>query len=149
MIAYLNLDEVIRIVRYEEEPKAKLMEAFAADEIQARRHPQHPPAPAGPAGGVWRSARARELVGRARRTETSSWRPTSEQGKLVGVGLREVRKVLGAGTRVGARRSTFAAAPQVDAPARSRPWRARAITGHPVRRGWIRAARGRVEDPSS
>src|ERR1700754_4698237 len=35
LIAYLNLDEVIRIVRYEEEPKAKLIAAFALSEIQA------------------------------------------------------------------------------------------------------------------
>jgi topoisomerase-4 subunit A len=35
LIAYLNLDEVIRIVRYEEEPKARLIEAFALSEVQA------------------------------------------------------------------------------------------------------------------
>jgi topoisomerase-4 subunit A len=35
LIAYLNLDEVIRIVRYEEEPKARLIEAFDLSEIQA------------------------------------------------------------------------------------------------------------------
>jgi topoisomerase-4 subunit A len=34
-IAYLNLDEVIRIVRYEDEPKAKLIERFALTDIQA------------------------------------------------------------------------------------------------------------------
>ena len=35
LIAYLNLDEVIRIVRYEDEPKAKLIETFGLTEIQA------------------------------------------------------------------------------------------------------------------
>ena len=35
LVAYLNLDEVIRIVRYEEEPKQKLMDAFSISEIQA------------------------------------------------------------------------------------------------------------------
>src|SRR5262245_11124098 len=33
--AYLNLDEVIRIVRYEDEPKARLIEAFDLSDIQA------------------------------------------------------------------------------------------------------------------
>ena len=33
LIAYLNLDEVIRIVRYEDEPKAKLIAAFDLTEI--------------------------------------------------------------------------------------------------------------------
>src|SRR6478752_317906 len=35
LIAYLNLDEVIRIVRYEEEPKARLIEAFDLSDLQA------------------------------------------------------------------------------------------------------------------
>src|SRR6202012_438337 len=35
LIAYLNLDEVIRIVRYEDEPKARLIETFELSEIQA------------------------------------------------------------------------------------------------------------------
>lgn len=35
LIAFLNLDEVIRIVRYEEEPKAALIQAFHLSEVQA------------------------------------------------------------------------------------------------------------------
>lgn len=35
MIAYLNLDEVIRIIRFEDEPKDVLMSAFKLSEIQA------------------------------------------------------------------------------------------------------------------
>ncbi|MCW8085255.1 DNA topoisomerase IV subunit A [Sabulicella glaciei] len=35
LIAYLNLDEVIRIIRTEDEPKAKLMAAFGLSDIQA------------------------------------------------------------------------------------------------------------------
>jgi len=35
LIVFLNLDEVIRIVRYEDEPKAKLIETFEIDDIQA------------------------------------------------------------------------------------------------------------------
>ncbi len=35
LIAYLNLDEVIRIIREEDEPKAELMRAFALTEVQA------------------------------------------------------------------------------------------------------------------
>lgn len=35
LIAYLNLDEVIRIIREEDEPKAELMAAFKLTEIQA------------------------------------------------------------------------------------------------------------------
>jgi topoisomerase-4 subunit A len=35
LVAYLNLDEVIRIVRYEDEPRAALMARFALSEAQA------------------------------------------------------------------------------------------------------------------
>src|SRR5690554_6007827 len=35
LIAYLNLDEVIRIIREEEEPRSELMQAFKLSEIQA------------------------------------------------------------------------------------------------------------------
>ena len=35
LIAFLNLDEVIRIVRYEEDPKAELIRTFKISEIQA------------------------------------------------------------------------------------------------------------------
>ena len=35
LIAFLNLDEVIRIIRFEDEPKAKLMAAFKLSDVQA------------------------------------------------------------------------------------------------------------------
>ena len=35
LIAYLNLDEVIRIVRFEDDPKAKLIARFKLTEVQA------------------------------------------------------------------------------------------------------------------
>ncbi|MET0067817.1 MAG: DNA topoisomerase IV subunit A [Candidatus Thiodiazotropha sp.] len=35
MIAYLNIDEVIAIIRYEDDPKAELMRRFSLSEIQA------------------------------------------------------------------------------------------------------------------
>ena len=35
LVAYLNLDEVIRIIREEDEPRDELMAAFALNQIQA------------------------------------------------------------------------------------------------------------------
>ena len=35
LAVYLNLDEVIRIIRYEDEPKAELIKAFSLSEVQA------------------------------------------------------------------------------------------------------------------
>src|SRR5690606_21277700 len=35
LIAYLNIDEVIRIIRFEDEPKAKLISRFGLTDVQA------------------------------------------------------------------------------------------------------------------
>ncbi len=72
-----------------------------------------------------------------------------DQWKLVGAGLRAVQAVLGKGTTLGARRSTFDVAPLVDASAAIEAMIVReAITVILSDRGWIRAQKGRVEDPS-
>src|SRR6185503_6690541 len=69
------------------------------------------------------------------------------QWKLVGQGLRDVKAALG--DKLNARRSVFADAPQVDAEAAIEALIVREpITVILSDRGWIRAAKGRVEDPS-
>jgi topoisomerase-4 subunit A len=148
LIVFLNLDEVIRIVRFEDEPKARLMAAFEIDDVQA---------------GAILDTRLRQL---AKLEELELRREhadlAEEQGgiaamlasdpqqwKLIGAGLREVRKALGPDTAVGRRRSTFAEAPTIDASAAVEALVAREpITVILSERGWIRAARGRVEDAS-
>ena len=72
-----------------------------------------------------------------------------QQWKLVGAGLRHVRDVVGAGTALGRRRTTFGEAPEVDAAAAVEAL----IVKEPItiilsERGWIRAAKGKVDDPS-
>ena len=51
LIAYLNLDEVIRIIREEDEPKAVLMATLRADRRAGRSDPQHAPAHSAQARG--------------------------------------------------------------------------------------------------
>ena len=148
LIAYLNLDEVIRIVRYEDEPKAKLIAAFELSEIQADAILNT---------RLRQLARLEEMEIRREHADLAEERDglnallasDKQQWKLVGVGLREVRKVLGPDTKVGRRRSTFAEAPQVDLAATVEAMIVREpITVILSERGWIRAAKGRVEDPS-
>jgi len=148
LIAYLNLDEVIRIVRYEDEPKAKLIAAFALTEIQAEAILNT---------RLRQLAKLEEMEIRREHAELAEERDgllkmlgsDKAQWKLVGVGLAAVRKVLGPATELGKRRSTFADAPQVDAEAAMEAMIVREpITVILSERGWIRAARGRVEDPS-
>ena len=51
LIAYLNLDEVIRIIREEDEPKAALMAKLQAHRHAGRGDPQHAPARSAQARG--------------------------------------------------------------------------------------------------
>jgi topoisomerase-4 subunit A len=148
LIAFLNLDEVIRIVRYEDEPKAKLIAAFDLTDIQADAILNT---------RLRQLAKLEEMEIRREHAELAEERDglnallasEKQQWKLVGTGLRAVRKVLGPDTAVGARRSVFADAPLVDASSAIEAM----VTREPITvilsdRGWIRAARGRVEDPS-
>jgi topoisomerase-4 subunit A len=148
LIVYLNLDEVIRIVRFEEFPKAKLIETFTLSEIQADAVLNT---------RLRQLARLEEMEIRREHAGLVEERDgiramlasDTEQWKLVGAGLRDVRDALGASTAVGKRRSTFADAPVVDASAAIEAMIVReAITVILSERGWIRAQKGRVEDPS-
>jgi len=145
LIAYLNLDEVIRIVRYEDEPKQKLIAAFDLTEIQAEAILNT---------RLRQLARLEEMELRREHAELAEERDginamlasDKAQWKLVGQGLRDVKAQLGA---LNDRRSLFAEAPQVDAEAAIEAMIVREpITVILSDRGWIRAAKGRVEDPS-
>ncbi len=155
LIVYLDLDEVIRIVRYEEEPKARLIERFELTDIQAEAILNT---------RLRQLARLEEMEIRREHAELSEEREgvtamlasDRMQWKLVGAGLREVRKVLdrrGPNDRprptgvMG--RSTFAEAPSIDAAAVVEATVPREpITIILSERGWIRAQKGKVDDPS-
>ena len=148
LIAYLNLDEVIRIVRYEDEPKARLIEAFELSDIQADAILNT---------RLRQLARLEEMEIRREHGDLAEERDglnallasDRQQWKLVGVGLKEVRRKLSPESALGKRRSTFAEAPQIDAEAAIEALIPREpITVILSERGWIRAQKGRVEDPS-
>ena len=148
VIAFLNLDEVIRIVRYEDEPKAKLIAAFELSDIQADAILNT---------RLRQLARLEEMELRREHAELAEERDglvkmlsdDKQQWKLVGVGLKDVRAILGPDTTLGRRRSTFDVAPVWDAEAALEAMIVREpITVILSDRGWIRAAKGRVEDPS-
>ena len=148
LIVFLNLDEVIRIVRYEEEPKAKLISTFTLTDIQAN---------------AILDTRLRQL---AKLEEMELRREhetlTAEQADLqdllasekrqwakVGEDLRATKKTLAATPKVFIRRSQFRDAPVIDTAAALEA----AVPREPItvilsERGWIRAAKGAVADPS-
>jgi topoisomerase IV subunit A len=149
LIVFLDLDEVIRIVRFEDEPKARLIERFEISDIQAEAILNT---------RLRQLAKLEEMELRREHAELTDERAgivalldsEKEQWKLVAVGLRGVRKTLGPQTTVGARRSSFDVAPAIDLASATEALVAREpITVILSERGWIRAARGRVEDPST
>ena len=148
LIAYLNLDEVIRIVRYEDEPKQKLIAAFDLTEIQADAILNT---------RLRQLARLEEMEIRREHAELAEERDgiiamlgsEPAQWKLVGTGLADMRAVVGVGTEVGRRRSDFAEAPTIDVDTATEAFIPREpITVILSDKGWIRAAKGRVDDPS-
>ncbi|MDG2521899.1 DNA topoisomerase IV subunit A [Caulobacter segnis] len=148
LIAYLNLDEVIRIVRYEDEPKQKLIASFDLTDIQADAILNT---------RLRQLAKLEEMEIRREHAELTEERDgilamlgsDEAQWKLVGVGLRDVREKLGPGTALGKRRTNFGEAPQVDADAAIEAMIPREpITVILSEKGWIRAAKGKVDDPS-
>ena len=72
LIAYLNIDEVIRIVRFEDEPKAKLIAKFKLTRCAGRSHPQPAPAVAVEARGNRDQGRARQAVEGAARAQAAA-----------------------------------------------------------------------------
>ncbi|MBN8528201.1 MAG: DNA topoisomerase IV subunit A [Caulobacterales bacterium] len=142
-IVFLNLDEVIRIVREEEQPKAVLIARFGLTEIQA---------------DFILDTRLRQLARLEEMAIETEFKALSEelaglnamiaspgrQTKLLIVGLQDVRKAL-----ISPRRTTMAEAVDSStfvAPEAFIP--REAVTVILSERGWIRAAKGKVEDPS-
>lgn len=146
LIAYLNLDEVIRIIREEDEPKAELMARFELNETQAD------------AILNMRLRALRKLEEMEIRNEFDSL--TSEQGQLkalladeekqwfvISEDIKATIKEFGPTTALGKRRSTFGEATEADVTELLEAM----IEREPVtvvisEKGWIRALKGHVAD---
>ena len=142
-IVFLNLDEVIRIVREEEQPKAVLIARFGLTELQA---------------DFILDTRLRQLARIEEMTIENEYKALADelaalqslssspakQWKQVGKDLEAVRKAL-----VSPRRTTISEAVDTSALVSLEAFIPReAITVILSERGWIRAAKGKVEDPS-
>lgn len=149
IVVFLNLDEVIRIIREEDDPKAELMKAFKLTEKQTN---------------YVLDTRLRSL----RRLEEMELRKehdelTKEKGeveklisdekqqwKTITWQIRELKKKYPADSKIGKRRTTFAEAPAAaeidlaEALVEREP-----ITVVVSEKGWIRALKGHVQDLSN
>ena len=147
IVVFLNLDEVIRIIREEDEPKQVLMERFELSDVQVN---------------YVLDTRLRQL----RRLEEMELRrehdalleekaeveallaDDGKQWKTVAWQVRELKKKYGPETQLGRRRTTFAEAP---AAADVELASAALVEREPItvvvsEKGWIRALKGHVTD---
>ncbi|KJC34447.1 DNA topoisomerase IV subunit A [Bradyrhizobium sp. LTSP857] len=148
LIAYLNIDEVIRIIRTVDEPKPALMKAFKLTEVQVE------------AILNMRLRSLRKLEEMEIRTEDKNLRnelkginallaSEAEQWKKVAEQVSKVRDMFGPKTPLGKRRTTFADAPEHDLAAMEEALVEREpVTVVVSDKGWIRTMKGHVEDLS-
>jgi topoisomerase-4 subunit A len=149
LIAYLNLDEVIRIIREEDEPKPVMIAKWDLTDIQAE---------------AILNMRLRNL----RKLEEFEIRKEFDElnqekadieallasddklWRVVEVEIQDVKKKFAKATELGRRRTQFAEAPEADVDAIQQAM----IEKEPVtvvlsQKGWIRALKGHIGDTSS
>src|SRR5580693_2619846 len=148
LIAYLNIDKVIKIIRNEDEPKPELMKAFKLTEVQAD------------AILNMRLRSLRKLEEFEIRTEDKNLRAElkgvmgllgseAEQWSKVGEQVRKVRDIFGPKTPLGKRRTMFADAPEHDLAAIEEAFVEREpVTVVVSEKGWVRTMKGHMADLS-
>ena len=149
LVAYLNLDEVIRIIRTEDEPKPVLISTFRLKDVQAE------------AILNMRLRNLRKLEEMEIRDEDKELRKErkslqsllgseQDQWRKIADEIKAVRETFGPKTALGKRRTGFAEAPEHDEAAIEEAMVVREpITVVVSEKGWIRALRGTVSDFSS
>ena len=147
MIAFLNMDEVIRIIRFEDHPKQELMKAFALTDRQADAilnmrlralnklqeleiKTEHD-----------KLSAERDELNKLVSTESLQWDAIAEQ-------VREVRDIYGPKTELGRRRTTFELAPDIDVDLSTAFITKEPITVVMSEKGWIRTLKGKLDDLS-
>ena len=145
LIAYLNLDEVIRIVRFEDEPKSKLMSTFKLTEVQAdailnlrlrqlsRLEEQEIKAEHDKLSGEKRQLNA--LL----KSEDQQWDKISTE-------IKATRETWSKKTEIGRRRTQFAEAPAIDIDLEQALIDKEPITVILSEKGWLRTLKGHQDD---
>ncbi len=148
LIAYLNLDEVIRIIRYEDEPKTQLMKTFKLMEVQAEailnmrlrslRKLEEMEIKTEHKGLKAEQKKLRALV----KSDDAQWAKITEQ-------LRDVRKIFDPKSDLGRRRTDITDAPDIDEIDLDILIEKEPVTVVLSEKGWVRTMKGHVEDLKS
>jgi topoisomerase-4 subunit A len=147
LIAYLNIDEVIRIVRFEDDPKARLMARFKLSEVQADAilnlrlkalskleeieiKAEHD-----------RLTKERRDLKQLIKSEDLQWERVAEE-------VKATREAYSKKTELGRRRSDFSEAPVIEVDLDQAMIEKEPITVILSEKGWIRAMKGHQDDLS-
>jgi topoisomerase-4 subunit A len=145
LIAYLNIDEVIRIIREEDDPKAELMTTFKLSDTQAEailnmrlRH--------------LRKLEEMEIrnehgaLTQERKDINKLLKDTDLRWQRIAAEIGEIRKDYGPATPLGRRRTELGAAPSAVVIPLEAMIEREPVTVICSDKGWIRAARGHLPD---
>src|SRR5262249_28946483 len=113
LIAYLNIDEVIRIVRFDDDPKARLMQRFQLTAVQADAILNLRPRSLSKLEEVEIKAEHDRLT-KERRELRALLRSEDQQWERIAAEVKATRDAYGKDTDLGRRRTTFADAPAID-----------------------------------
>ncbi|GHA36368.1 DNA topoisomerase 4 subunit A [Devosia pacifica] len=146
IVAFLNLDEVIRIIREEDDAKASLMATFELTDVQAEAI----------LNMRLRSLRKLEELELRKEHDALSAEKKQVEGLLasekrqwgaISTEIAEIQKAYGKDTPLGARRTEFAEAPTTDLAALETAFIEREpITVILSEKGWIRAVKGHTAE---
>jgi topoisomerase IV subunit A len=148
LVAYLNLDEVIRIIREEDEPKPRLMSRFNISDLQAESILN------------MRLRALRKLEEMEIRNEASKLtkeqaglkkllKSDDEQWQVISEEVKTIKEKFSKKTPLGRRRTDFAEAPDLQADLDDVLVEKEPISVVCSEKGWIRAMKGHLEDASS
>ncbi|HEX4506819.1 MAG TPA: DNA topoisomerase IV subunit A [Alphaproteobacteria bacterium] len=141
LIAYLNIDEVIRIIREEDEPKPTMMAKFGLTDMQTEailnmrlrslRKLEE-----------FEIKREHDKLSDERKTLVALLASPAKRWAAVGREIQEMKKKFGQETELGRRRTTLALAPEVAEIPRNAHIEREPVTILLSEKGWIRAVGG-------
>jgi topoisomerase IV subunit A len=145
LIAYLNIDKVIKLIREEDEPKPKMMKAFDLTDLQAESILNM-------RLRALRRLEEFEIKGEhkklsAERKELKALlKDESLQWQAIAAEVQETKRRFGGKTELGKRRTELADAPAEIAAAVEDFVEREPVTVICSEKGWIRAAKGHLDD---
>ncbi len=145
LIAFLNIDEVIRIIRFEEQPKQKLISVFKLSEVQAEAILNLRLRSLSKLEEMEIKAEHDRLSNEQRQlnalmaSEELQWERISSE-------IREVRDTYSKKTDLGRRRTLFADAPDIEIDLEAALVEKEPVTVILSDKGWIRTMKGHIED---